>query len=183
MRRSAIWGPTDEGVLTNLPPPTTVILRNVDGPSMVEYPYGDGKVIVSTLTFCTDALQATQGDALDNLLVYGRFFEGLARTPGFTVTPTPTPSPTPTGPTLTPSNTRTRPPSPTRHGLRRRRRRPRPRRRPTGPTSTETPTAIPSDCIGDCNGDGVVSIDDLTLTVAASMGDRGPRRLPRRRSR
>jgi hypothetical protein len=50
-------------------------------------------VIVSTLTFCTASLVATQGDALDNLLRYSVFFEGLARTPGVTVTPTATPTP------------------------------------------------------------------------------------------
>jgi hypothetical protein len=165
------WGPTDEGFLINLPPGATTILANVDGPSLVEYPFGEGKVLVSTLPFCTDGMPATQGDALENLLRYSPFFEGLARTPGFTVTATPTATPTPTGPTLTPSVTRTRPPTATRTPT------PSPGTTETGTptpatTATDTPTVLPSECVADCNTDAVVTVDELVLTVAVSMGDR-----------
>jgi hypothetical protein len=169
MTSFSFWGPTDEGVLTALPPGATVLLRNADGPSMVEYPLGDGKVIVSTLTFCTTELPASQGAAFENLLLYSPFFEGLARTPGLTATPTSTPTPTPTGPTPTASSTRTRPPTPTAT------------LEEVTPTETATPSEEPTPtatatappaCPADCNTDGAVTVDELVLTVAISMGER-----------
>ena len=45
------WSSTDNGVLTHLPPNATVILQTPHGPSLVVYPFGNGGVIVSTLTY------------------------------------------------------------------------------------------------------------------------------------
>ena len=81
--------------------------------------------------------------------------------------PTPTPTPTPTlPPTPTPSETHTLPPTPT----------------PTLtqtmlPTATDTatqlvpPTPTPRPgCIGDCNGNGEVTVDELIKGVNAALG-------------
>ena len=84
----AAWGPTDRGYLISVPAGATVLLRNPGGPTMVEYPYGAGRVIVSTLTFCTAGEPGSVGDPLDNLLKYTRFYLGTAQTPAPTVTPT-----------------------------------------------------------------------------------------------
>ena len=45
------WNSTDHGVLTDLPPNATVILQSLDGPSLVEYSFGNGRVLVSTLNY------------------------------------------------------------------------------------------------------------------------------------
>ncbi len=168
----SIWAPTDEGVLINLPVDATVLLRNADGPSLVEYPHGDGKVIVSTLRYCTSTPES-QGSALTNLLLYGRFFENLALTPGFTVTPTATATPTSTGPSATPTRTRTttaiRTPTATPTAL------------TNTPTETETPlpAATPTPpCPGDCDESGRVSIDDLVRCVAISLEDQAVETCP-----
>ncbi len=126
------WAPTDRGWLANLPPDAVVILRNADGPSLIEYPYGDGKVLVSTLNLCANGEQGPDRPAVDNLLKYGRFFFGSARTPAATLTATPSPTHTPLPPTPTPSVTHTR---------------------------TATPTATPRP--GDVDGDGCVSGADI----------------------
>lgn len=106
------WQPTDSGILTNLPENATVLLRNNNGPSLVEYIHGEGKVIVSTLSYCWVGKPNSNGPAATNLLRYAVFFTGSAQTPGPTVTLTPTPTPsttrsaqsrTPT-PTATPSH-------------------------------------------------------------------------------
>jgi hypothetical protein len=72
-------------------------------------------------------------------------------TPTFTVTETPTvtatPSPTPTG-TLTATATPTSTATPT-------------------PSATETPRSA---CLGDCNGDGTVSVDELVRGVNIALG-------------
>jgi hypothetical protein len=150
------WGFTDSGTLV-LPMNIsfTVLLQNPRGPTMIEYNYGAGRVIVTTLTFCTPTEPASIADPLDNLLKYGRFYLGTAQTPALTVTPTFTPTPTPTG-QATKTSTRTRTPS---------------------VTPTETATATPADtptpvtCAGDCDGDGSVDINELILLVKISLGD------------
>jgi len=69
-------------------------------------------------------------------------------TPTPTATPTQTPTPTDT-PTITPSPTVTPTPSPT-------------------PTPTVTPTPI--ECVGDCDGDGHVRVDELVKGVNIALG-------------
>jgi len=137
------WGPTDRGRLTNVPADGVVVLRNIDGPSWVEYPYGAGRVIVTTLTYCSGGRPETQGAALGNLLRFSRFFQGGALTPAPTVTATATPTPTSTG-QPSPTQTATRTPAPP-------------------ATATPSPTPIP----GDVNGDGQVSAADLQGLIAA----------------
>jgi len=103
------WTPTDLGILTNLPENATVLLRNSNGPSLAEYLHGEGKVIVSTLSYCWTGRPNSNGPAATNLLQYAVFFTGGAQTPGPTVTLTPTPTPTPS---MTPAPM-TRTPTPT----------------------------------------------------------------------
>jgi len=158
------WGPTDFGFLTNVQAiGATVLLRNPRGPTMIEYNYGAGRVIVTSLTFCTPNETATMGDALDNLLKYGRFYRGAAQTPAFTVTPTPTPTMTATGQaTLTSTRTRTMTVTPSASETET------PVDTPT-PEDTITPTQVV--CAGDCDGDGSVSIAELIKLVGISLGN------------
>lgn len=138
------WGPTDEGILSGIPETATILLENEDGPSLIEYIYGSGRVIVSTLNFCWIGRSATQGPATINLLRYAPFFIGSANTPAPTVTTTPTPSLTPTrSHSPTPSATRTR-------------------------TATRTPSLTPTVAfvVGDVDGNGTVDSDDLELLLA-----------------
>jgi hypothetical protein len=152
------WDPTDRGFLINVPPDATILLRNPRGPTMIEYNHGAGKVIVTTLTFCTPSEPASMGDALDNLLKYARFYMGSAQTPAFTVTSTPTPTPTITGQaTRTSTRTRTPPVTPTETET---------------PTPDDTPTATPVSCAGDCDGDGGVTINELLTLVNISLNSR-----------
>jgi hypothetical protein len=85
-------------------------------------------------------------------------------TPTATATQTPTPTGTAT-PTITPSNTPTNTPTAT------------PTQTPT-PTWTATPTpsvtSTPVVCIGDCNGDGHVTIDRLLTLVNIALGSTQP---------
>jgi len=45
------WGETDGGTLQNIVAGTTTVLSNADGPSFVEYRWGNGTVILDTLTY------------------------------------------------------------------------------------------------------------------------------------
>jgi hypothetical protein len=152
----ANWDPTDRGYLTNVPADATIVLRNPSGPTLIEYPHGNGKVIVTTLTFCTPAQPRSMGNPLDNLLKYGRFFLGGAQTPPPTVTATPTLTVTATG-QATATATRTRSAAVT-------------------PTATETAplgdtaTPTPGGCAGDCNDSGAVEITDLLRMVNIFLG-------------
>jgi hypothetical protein len=149
------WMPTARGFLSDLPADATTVLRNnASQPSWIEYPYGAGRVIVTTLTFCTPDQPASMGRALDNLLKYGRSYEGGAQTPAPTVTSTPTPTDTRTAtPTLTGQATRT-----------------------ATPTATDTATpessasATPVACVGDCDGSGGVEVTDLIIMVNVALG-------------
>ena len=160
------WNPTDEGVLVDFPDDATVLLENVDGASLIEYEHGQGRVIVSALTFCTQMLLNSQGEGLDNLLKFSRFFNGLAQTPGLTFTPTSTPTPTPTGgtPTRTATRTPTETPTATETPL-----------PPTAtatelPTSTATETATPLLlCGGDCNADERVTVNEIVMSVGIAV--------------
>lgn len=64
------WRHTDLGTLGGLPPGATVLLRNEDGPSLAEYGYGQGRVIVTTLSLGWPGFPARVGPAWDNLLRY-----------------------------------------------------------------------------------------------------------------
>jgi hypothetical protein len=148
------WLPTDDGTLTNLPANATVLLSNgmtnTSGPSWAEYPYGDGKVIVTTLRYCWTDQPASQGAAARNLFRYGRFYEGAGQTPAPTYTSTPTFTST-----ATRTATRTRTPTPT-GSLR--------------PTATLTPSFLP----GDVNGDTIVDENDLPDLIDAIFSNDPP---------
>jgi hypothetical protein len=64
------WGSTDHGTLENFPAGYTEILSNTDGASMIEYPWGKGKVIVSSLTLGWSAGPEHSAEPLDNQLYY-----------------------------------------------------------------------------------------------------------------
>ncbi|MFI5364505.1 MAG: dockerin type I domain-containing protein, partial [Candidatus Binatia bacterium] len=132
------------GTLTNLPNNATVVLANSDGPSWAEYPYGSGRVIVTTLTYCTSGEPDSQAAAALNLLSYSTFFSGSAMTPAPTVTQTGTPTPT-----------RTRAPTRT-------------------VTATPPPSPTPPILRGDANGDGVVDFNDLEALIEAIFGESTP---------
>jgi hypothetical protein len=147
------WQPADIGQLTSTAS-DTVLLRNSDGISMIEYAYGDGKVILTSLNFCGPNVSGRDRRALENLLRYGRFYEGAAFTPAATLTPTPTMTATPIPPTGTVTNT---------------------------PTITRTPTEVPTGTAtpiilrGDLNDDGVVDPVDLSLLLALLFERSGER--------
>ena len=106
------WQHTDAGTLTNLPDGAKMVLANSDGPSWAEYRHGDGRVIVSSIAFCTPSEPSSQLAPARNLLRYSSFFSGSAFTPAPTVTMTPPASATNTAtgtrlPTRTPTRTAT----------------------------------------------------------------------------
>lgn len=147
------WGSTSYGVLVGLPESATLLLSSVDGPTMAEYVHGEGRIIVSTLGFCWENHPRSDGPAMENLLRYGRAYEGLAQTPAPTLTPTGSPTATPTR-TPSASPTRTRTPTPTR-------------------TRTVTPTVnyLP----GDLDLDGRVTRSDLDFLLEALFMEDPPR--------
>jgi hypothetical protein len=146
------WQPTDLGTLTNVPADATVLLRNSDGPALVEYTHGAGRVIVSSLRYCWED-ELLPEFATRNLLRYSRFFQGSAATPGPTVTPTPTA-------TATPSMTASTTPSRTR-------------------TATETPVVLPGDVDGNGRIDAddlvalIEALFDVTPPLAADVNQDG----------
>ncbi len=146
------WNQTDEGVLDMLPPDATVLTHNSDGPSLAQYNWGDGRVIVSTLSVCWAGRNNTDGPATRNLFRYSSFYQGSAATPAPTVTPTGTPTITPTR-TITATRTATR----TR-------------------TTTRTPTVTPTVnyVVGDANIDGVLDYLDLDALILTIYGDVDP---------
>ncbi len=157
------WGNTDDGFingLENLPEPASIVLRNDIGASWAEYEYGAGRVIVTTVNFCMPGSPASMAQPLENLIRYAPFFNGLAQTPGLTVTPTATPTPTETGlPTTPPTITPTPPPSAT----------------PTV-TATNTASATPTTpetpgttCAADCDGNRITSIAELIRAVNIAL--------------
>jgi hypothetical protein len=218
------WHQTDLGTLTGVPQDPTIVLTNSAGSSWVEYRHGDGRVIVTTLTYCTNGEPNSQQAAARNLLRYSRFFSGSAFTPAPTVTqgprPTATKSPpfsptasltltatlTPTEspfatlaptttptmsattatatlvPTSTPGETATGTGTATESATELATATPTPTESPSAPppsatetaTSTPTPTAtaVPTPlCVGDCNGDGVVTVDELLTMVNIALGN------------
>jgi len=148
----ASWGATSLGVLVGLPESANLLLSSADGPTMAEYVYGEGRVIVSTLGICWDGHPLSDGPAMENLLRYSRTYEGSAQTPAPTLTATGSPTATPTR-TPSASPTRTRTPTPTR-------------------TRTVTPTVnyLP----GDVDQDGRVTRSDLDSLLEALFMDDPP---------
>jgi hypothetical protein len=147
------WQPTDLGTLTGWPQDATIVLMNSDGPSWVEYRHGDGRVIVSTLTYCTEGEPSSQQAAARNLLRYSRFFSGSAFTPAPTVTlgprPTATKSPS-SSPTALPTSTATLTPM---------------------ATVTATPTAVPTTT-------STVSATETPTAIASSSPTSSPTNTP-----
>jgi hypothetical protein len=64
------WVYTDYGVLTGLPAGATTLLANTDGVSLVEYRWGAGRVIVSTLSYGWPGFPDRMGPAWNNLMRY-----------------------------------------------------------------------------------------------------------------
>lgn len=177
------WQHTDLGILTNVPSGAKIVLANSDGPSWAEYRHGNGWVIVTTLTFCTGSEPKSQQAAARNLLRYSRFLFGSAFTPTATLSATATVPPSPTStpsqmPTNTSTGTKTATPLVTSTIMS--------SVTPTGTTSrtaTVTPTLAqtrtvtasatpaPEPCVGDCNNDGPVTVDELLTMVNIALGN------------
>ena len=64
------WLNTDHGYLTNLQGQTITILQNVNGASLIEYPEGEGRVIVSTLAVGWAQFGGSRGGPQRNLIDY-----------------------------------------------------------------------------------------------------------------
>jgi hypothetical protein len=63
------WSFTDHGIFQNLLPGTITVLSNANGPSWVEYPYGAGRVLLTTLTYGWGSNGARLAPR-DNLILY-----------------------------------------------------------------------------------------------------------------
>ncbi len=70
------WGSTDHGWLTGYPSDSQVVLQNTDGPSWLQYPYGSGQVIVTTLTYGWGG-GGGRGAPLENLVEYALDLSGI----------------------------------------------------------------------------------------------------------
>jgi Zn-dependent metalloprotease/subtilisin family serine protease len=64
------WSSTDHGNLTGLPVGAVMLLQNSNGTSMVEYPWGAGRVIASTLTYGWAGSTVRFGPAFSNEVLY-----------------------------------------------------------------------------------------------------------------
>ncbi len=64
------WGLTDHGTLTGLPSGAVELLANGQGASMIEYAWGAGRVIASTLTFGWASGPENFGAPFENQLLY-----------------------------------------------------------------------------------------------------------------
>ena len=74
----ANWSSTDHGWLTGLPQTADSVLTDDHGVSWLQYSYGQGTVIVTTLTYGW-GLGGAKGDPLKNLVEYSLFLGGGAR--------------------------------------------------------------------------------------------------------
>jgi uncharacterized repeat protein (TIGR01451 family) len=70
------WGSTDHGWLTGYPPASQVVLQNTTGPSWLQYPYGSGQVIVTTLTYGWGG-GGGRGTPMGNLIKYALALSGI----------------------------------------------------------------------------------------------------------
>jgi len=70
------WGSTDHGWLAGYPPSSQVVLQNTRGPSWLQYPYGSGQVIVTTLTYGWGG-GGGRGAPMENLLEYALAVSGI----------------------------------------------------------------------------------------------------------
>ena len=70
------WYSTDYGWLTGYPAASQVVLQNTDGASWIQYPYGSGQVIVTTLLYGW-AGGGARGAPLENLVEYALALSGL----------------------------------------------------------------------------------------------------------
>ncbi|GEM_PF-931305 len=70
------WGSTDHGWLTGYPTASQVVLQNTTGPSWLQYSYGSGQVIVTTLTYGWGG-GGGRGAPLENLLEYALAISGI----------------------------------------------------------------------------------------------------------
>jgi CSLREA domain-containing protein len=109
-------------------------------------PVGEYPILLSDVV-----LGNAEGDSLPNVSsMNGKIIVEAPPTPTPTDTATPTDTPTET-PTETPTQTATATPTPT-------------------VTATSTPTPIA--CVGDCNDDSAVTVDDLLVMVNVALGAR-----------
>jgi uncharacterized repeat protein (TIGR01451 family) len=69
------WYNTDYGWLTGYPAASQVVLQNTDGASWIQYPYGSGQVIVTTLLYGW-ASGGARGAPLENLVEYALYLSG-----------------------------------------------------------------------------------------------------------
>ena len=68
------WNFTDHGYLSNVPSFATIVLKNIDGPSLIEFNFGKGVVILTTITFgCCTPKSFDPGEPLTNLLKYAQY--------------------------------------------------------------------------------------------------------------
>ncbi|MBI4552858.1 MAG: T9SS type A sorting domain-containing protein [Candidatus Latescibacteria bacterium] len=80
------WSSTDHGTLSGFPVDAEVVLQNSNGPSWVQYRYGSGQVIVTTLTYGWGTGGAS-GDPHRNLIEYSLAIKRFKlTTPAFTST-------------------------------------------------------------------------------------------------
>jgi uncharacterized repeat protein (TIGR01451 family) len=70
------WGQTDHGWLTGYPAESQLVLRNPEGPSWLQYHYGSGQVILTTLTYGWGSSGA-RGAPLVNLVEYALATSGM----------------------------------------------------------------------------------------------------------
>ncbi|HYF36711.1 MAG TPA: choice-of-anchor D domain-containing protein [Prosthecobacter sp.] len=63
------WGYTDHGSLAGLPEGATTVLRNGNGPTWIEYAWGSGRVIVTSLTYGW-GVGGGRGNPQSNLINY-----------------------------------------------------------------------------------------------------------------
>ncbi|MGD2145540.1 MAG: DUF11 domain-containing protein [Anaerolineae bacterium] len=70
------WGSTDHGWLTDYPPDSQLVLRTSEGPTWLEYGYGSGRVIVTTLTYGWGS-QGARGAPMENLIEYALAVSGI----------------------------------------------------------------------------------------------------------
>ncbi len=69
------WGSTDHGWLTGYPTASQVVLQNTDGAAWLQYTYGSGQVIVTTLTYGWGSGGA-RGTPMGNLIKYALALPG-----------------------------------------------------------------------------------------------------------